>query len=164
MNLDLPRPPLALVIATEALLGILFLVGLGAIALLPSFSANVATSLPEYADLREPLLAIAITFTLLGLIALALVALLVHRIYSGTMLTRPSLLWVDVLVVTVGCAVVLIVAGFVVISNGQAGSPFLALVQAMGCLTLIAIACITLVLRSLLRHAIAMRAELDEVV
>ena len=36
MNLDLPRPPFALVIATEALLGILFLVGLGAIALLPS--------------------------------------------------------------------------------------------------------------------------------
>ncbi len=114
MNLDLPRPPLALVIATEALLGILFLVGLGAIALLPSFSANVATSLPEYADLREPLLAIAITLTLLGLIALAMVALLVHRIYSGTVLTRPSLLWVDVLVVTVGCAVVLIVAGFTV--------------------------------------------------
>lgn len=164
MNLDMPRPPLPLVVATEALLGALFLVGLGAIALLPSFSANVATSLPEYADLRGPLLAIAITLTVLGLIALAMVALLVHRIYSGTVLTRPSLLLVDVLVVTAGCAVVLIVAGFVVISNGQAGSPFLALIQAMACLTLIAIACITLVLRSLLRNAIAMRAELDEVV
>lgn len=164
MNLDLPRPPLALVVAAEALLSVLFLVGLGAIALLPSFSANVATSLPEYADLRDPLLKIAITLTILGLIGLAMVALLVQRIYSGTVLTRPSLLWVDVLVATAGCAVVLIVAGFVVISNGQAGSPFLALVQAMACLTLIAVACITLVLRSLLRSAIVMRAELDEVV
>lgn len=164
MNVDLPRLPLPLVVATEALLGVLFLVGLGAIALLPSFSANVATSIPEYADLREPLLAIAITLTILGLIALAMVALLVQRIYSATMLTRPSLLWFDVLVDTAGCAVVLIVTGFVVISNGQAGSPFLALAQAMGCLTLIAVACITLVLRSLLRNAIAMRAELDEVV
>lgn len=164
MNLHLPRPPLALVVATEALLGVLFLVGLGAIALLPSFSANVATSLPEYADLRDPLLAIAITLTILGLIALAMVALLVHRIYSGTVLTRASVLWVDVLVATAGCAVVLIVAGFVVISSGQAGSPFLALVQAMACLTLMAVACITLVLRSLLRSAIVMRAELDEVV
>lgn len=164
MNLDLPRPPLALVIATEALLGILFLVGLGAIAVLPSFSADVATSLPEYAELRDPLLAIAITLTILGLIALAMVALLVQRIYSGTMLTRPSLLWVDVLVTTAGCAVALIVTGFVVISNGQAGSPFLFLIQVMACLTLIAVACITLVLRSLLRSAIAMRAELDEVV
>ncbi|MFV0425453.1 MAG: DUF2975 domain-containing protein [Beutenbergiaceae bacterium] len=164
MNLDLPRPPLALVVATGALLGILLLVGLGAIALLPSFSANVATSLPEYAELRVRLLAIAITFTILGLIALAMVALLVQRIYSGTMLTRPSLVWVDVLVATAGCAVVLIVTGFVVISNGQAGSPSLALVQAMACLTLVAVACITLVLRSLLRSAIVMRAELNEAV
>ncbi len=159
----MPRPPVPLVIATEALLGILFLVGLGAIALLPSFSANVATSFPEYAALRDPLLAIAITLTILGLIALAMVALLVHRIYRGTMLTRPSLLWVDVLVASAGCAIVLIVTGFVVIGNGQAGSPFLALALAMACLTLAAVACTTLVLRSLLRSAIAMRAELDEV-
>lgn len=69
-------------------------------------------------------------------------------------LPRPSL----------ACAVVLMVIGFVVIDDGQAGSPFLALVQAMVCLTLIALACITLVLRSLLRHAILIRAELDEVV
>lgn len=164
MDLDLPRPPLALVIATEALLGVLFLVGLGAIALLPSFSANVAASLPEYGQLRGPLLAVAIAFTILGLVALAMVALLVHRVSSGTVLTRPSLLWVDVLVATFGCAVVLIITGFVVISNGQAGSPFLALIQAMACLTLIAVAGITLVLRSLLRSAIVMRAELDEVV
>lgn len=164
MNLDLPRPPLPLVVATEALLGILFLVGLGAIALLPSFSANVATSVPEYADLRDPLLAVAIALTILGLVALAVVAMLVHRIYSGTALTRPSLLWVDALVVTAGCAVVLIVTGVVVISNGQAGSPFLALIHLMAVLALSAIACITLVLRSLLRSAIVMRAELDEVV
>lgn len=164
MDLDLARPPLALIIATEALLGALFLVGVGAIALLPSFSANVAASLPEYAHLRGPLLAVAIAFTTLGLVALAMVALLAHRVYSGTVLTRPSLLWVDVLVATLGCAVMLIITGFVVISNGQAGSPFLALIQAMACLTLIAVACITLVLRSLLRSAIAMRAELDEVV
>ena len=164
MDLELPRPPLALVVATEVLLGVLFLVGLGAIALLPALSASVAMSLPEYADLRAPLLAMAIAFTVLGLIAVAMVALLVRRIYCGTMLTRPSLRWVDVLVATFGCAVVLIIAAFVVISNGQAGSPFLALIQAMACLTLIAVACITLVLRSLLRSAIAMRAELDEVV
>jgi len=164
MDLDLPRPPLALIIATEALLGALFLVGLGAIALLPSFSANVAASLPEYAHLGGPLLAVAIAFTILGLVALAMVALLAHRVYSGTVLMRPSLLWVDVLVATLGCAVVLVIAGFVVISNGQAGSPFLALIQAMTCLVLAAVACITLVLRSLLRSAITMRAELDEVV
>lgn len=164
MDLDLPRPSLGLVITTQAILGILFLVGLAAIALLPGFSANVATSLPEYADLRDPLLAIAIALTILGLIALAMVALLVHRIYTGTMLTRSSLLWVDVIVAVLACAVLLDIVAFIAISNAQAGNPFIALVQTMACLALVAVACITLVLRSLLRNAIVMRSELEEVV
>lgn len=164
MDLDLPRPSLGLAFTTQAFLGVLFLAGLAAIALLPGFSANVATSLPEYAELRVPLLAVTIALTILGLIALAMVALLVHRIYTGTMLTRPSLLWVDVIVAVLACAVLLDIVGFIAISNAQAGSPFIALVQTMACLTLAALACITLVLRSLLRNAIVMRSELDEVV
>ena len=159
MSPDYTRPSLGLVIVTQVVLCILFLVGLGAIALLPSVSSGVATSLPEFAELRDPLLAVAVGFTFLGLIAL-----LVYRIYAGTVLTRTSLLWVDVIVATLACALVLIVTGSVTISNGEAGSPFLLLVQAMACLTLTALACITLVLRSLLRNAIGMRAELDEVV
>lgn len=164
MDYDLPRPSLALVIITQSLLGALFVIGLGAIALLPGFTTNVATSLPDYADLRDPLLAVSISMTVLALVALAMVSLLVHRIRRGTVLTRPSLLWADVIVATVACAVVLVITGFVVISNGQAGSPFLALLQAMAFLTLLALGCITLVLRSLLRHAILIRTELDEVV
>ena len=164
MNLDTSRPPRALVISTEVLLGVLSLVGLGAIVLLPGVSASVADSLPEYADLRGPLLALAIAFTFLGLVALAMVALLVQRIYRETVLEQRSVMWVDVLVGTLVCAAALIVVGFVVISNGQAGSPFLALIQVMACLGLVALACITLVLRSLLKSAIAMRTELDEVV
>ena len=164
MNLDTSRPPRAIVVTTEALLGVLSLVGLGAIVLLPGVSASVADSLPEYANLRGPLLALAITFTVLGLLALAMVSLLVQRIYGETVLEQRSVLWVNVLVGTLGLAAALIVVGFAVISNGQAGSPFLALIQVMACLGLVALACITLVLRSLLKSAIAMRTELDEVV
>ena len=164
MNLDTSRPPRALVVTTEALLGVLSLVGLGAIALLPGVSASVADSLPEYANLRGPLLALAIAFTFLGLVALAMVALLVQRIYGESVLEDRSVLWVNVLVGSLGLAAALIVVGFAVISNGQAGSPFLALIQVMACLGLVALACITLVLRSLLKSAIAMRTELDEVV
>lgn len=164
MNHDVPRPPLTLVIVTQALLGVLFLVGIGAVALLPPLSTNAALNLPEYATLRAPLLAVSIAITILGLVTLAMTALLVQRIYRGTVLTRPSLLWVDVIVATLACGVVLIVTAFVVISNGQAGSPILGLAQVVMCLTLIALACITLVLRSLLKNAILMRAELDEVV
>jgi hypothetical protein len=164
MTSDLPRPPITLVLATEVLLGILFTVGLVAIALLPSFSADAAVTLPEYANLQVPLLTLAIVFTALGLLALAVVALLVLRIHRGTMLERASLRWVDGLVATLGAAVAVVIVGFVVISEGQAGSPFLALVQVMACLTLVALAGITLVLRSLLSGAIVLRAELDEVV
>ena len=164
MDHDLPRPHLALVAVTQSLLCVLFLVGIGAIALMPSFSASVAASLPEYADLRAPLLAVTIAITVLGLVTLALVAVLVQRIHHGTVLTPSSLLWVNALVATLAAAVVLVIIGFAVISYGQAGSPFIALTQLMTCLALTALACITLVLRSLLRHAIVIRTELDEVV
>lgn len=164
MNRDVPRPSPALVVATEALLGIMFLVGVGAIVFLPGLSADLATSFPEYASLRAPLLVIAITFAVLGLIAVTMVALLVLRISNGTVLARRSLVWVDVLIVSIGCAVALIAVGFVAVSNGQAGSPAVAFTQALTSLTLIAVACITLVLRSLLRDAMTMRAELDGVV
>lgn len=164
MTLDLPRPPFALVFATQALLAALALVGLLVIALLPGLSAEVARDLPEYAGLRNPLLTITIAITVLGLSALGMVALLVQRVYSGAVLTRPSLRRVDVLIAALGGAAALVIASFVVISNGQAGSPVVALLQAMTCLTLIAIACVTLVLRSLLRSAIRLRTELDEVV
>lgn len=164
MEYDLPRPSRALTLATQVLLGILFLVGLGVAALLPSFSSYIAASVPEFAQLRPPLLTVAIAFTLLGLTTIALVAILVHRVYRGTMLTRSSLLWVNGIVAALAGAAALIVVAFIVISNGQAGSPALALIQAMACLTLIALASITLVLRSLLKSAITLRAELDQVV
>jgi hypothetical protein len=51
MDEDLPRRSLGLVIVTQSLLAALFLAGIGAIALLPGFSAIVAAGLPEYADL-----------------------------------------------------------------------------------------------------------------
>lgn len=159
-----PRPALALVVVTQSLLGAMFLSGVGVIALLPSFSATLATDYPEYAALRAPLLAVTIALTVLALLALALVALLVQRIRRGTMLTRSSLLWVDGIVTLLACALVLVIVGVVAIGRGQAGSPFVALSSVAAMIALGALACITLVLRSLLRHAILMRTELDEVV
>ncbi|QEO09655.1 DUF2975 domain-containing protein [Protaetiibacter larvae] len=164
MNPELPRPSLALVVVTQALLGVLFLLGIGTVALLPAFSAQLAESLPEYAGLRPPLLALAIGFMVLALIVLAMIALLIDRIRRGTVLTRASLLWVDGIVAALACAVVLVITGVVVISNGQAGNPLLALIHLLTVLALVVLACITLVLRSLLRHAILLRSELDEVV
>jgi hypothetical protein len=162
--LSLPRPSLPLIVATQALLVLLLLVGIGVELLLPGLAAGAAASLPEYAELRSPLLGIAIGFCVLIQLAIIAALVLVQRIYSGRILVRASLLWVDIIVLALGLAVVPVLIGFVVISEGQAGSPFLLLVQVTTILTLTAIACITLVLRSLLRHAIVLRAELDEVV
>ncbi len=164
MDFDYLHPPPALVFVTQALLGALFVVGVGAVILLPGISSSVATSLPEYAGLRTPLLAVAMAFTVLGLVTLVMISLLVHRIYRATILTRTSLLWVDSIVASLACAVIVVLISFVVVSNGQAGSPFVALLQAMTSLTLAVLACITLVLRSLLQRTIMISAELDEVV
>lgn len=159
-----PKPKHGFVLTAQALLGVLFIVGVVAILLLPKVADDLATDLPEYADLRNPLLVIAIAVVTLALIALATIALLVQRIYNGRILHPSSLVRVDIVTLSLLVAAALDVAGFVVISNGQAGSPFLALIQIAVLLGLITLACITLILRSLLRNAIAMRAELDEVV
>ncbi len=164
MDQELPRPSLALVIITQSLLGALFLVGAGVLAILPSLSSTIATSLPEFAGLRDRLLALALAMVVLGLLALIMVSLLVHRIHRGTVLTRSSVLWVDVIVATIACHVVLLIVGLAVIDHGQAGSPWLALILGSACIALLALGSITLVLRSLLRHAISIRSELDEVV
>lgn len=164
MTSFLPRPPLSLIVATEALLGVMFVVGLGAVCLLPGFATALGAEFPEFAGLRGPLLALGITFMVVGLIALAMLALLVCRIYTGSVLERRSLVWVDVLVGAFVFAAVLIVVGFVVISIGQAGSLFLAIIQVLTCLSFVVVAGVTLVLRTLLNSAIGMRAELAAVV
>lgn len=143
---------------------VLFIVGLGGMSLLPGFSATLAIAFPEYAGLRGSLLVLATALMVIGLIAVAMVAMLVHRIYTGCVLERRSLVWVDMLVGAFAFAAVVIGVSFVVISIGEAGSLFLAIIQALTCLSFVAVACVTLVLRALLSSAIGMRAELNEVV
>lgn len=159
-----PQPPLPLVVVTQAALGLMLLVGIATIALLPAASAGAAVDLPEFAGLRLPLLALAIAFTALGVIALAMIVVLIHRIHRGTILTRSSARRVDILIAASIGGVALVLAAYVVISNGQSGFPALVIAQALTCLGLTAVACITLVLRSLPRTAISIRTELDEVI
>lgn len=164
MNLELPRPGFALVAVTQVLLALLFLVGAGAVSVLPAISLRMAESFPEYEPIRVRLLVIGIAFAVLGLAAVAVVSLLVNRVRRGTVLRRSSVRLVNVLVGTLLGAVALVVAGSVVVSIGQAGSPPLMIVTILTFLTLATLASITLVLRSLLRRATMLSDELDEVV
>lgn len=118
-----PQPPLPLVVVTQAALGLMLLVGIATIALLPAASAGAAVDLPEFAGLRLPLLALAIAFTALGVIALAMIVVLIHRIHRGTILTRSSARRVDILIAASIGGVALVLAAYVVISNGQSGFP-----------------------------------------
>jgi len=164
MDLELPRPSAPLAFVTQALLGLLFLIGVGAIVVLPGLADGAARAFPEYSALRDPLLAVTIGVVVLAMFGLGLVALLVDRIFRGRVLMRTSLLWVDGLVTLLTCAAVLVIVGFTAISRAQAGSPALAVVLVTTLLLLAVLACITLVLRSLLGQAISMQAELDGVI
>jgi len=151
-------PPFVFVAVAEAGLGLLFLAGLGVIATLPVLSAELATYLPEFADLRVPLLAISMSITVLGLVALKMIALLVYKIHRGTMPTRLTIASTDVLVTSISGMIALIVVAFFVISHAQAGNPAIALAQVLSCVALLVLAGITLVLRSRLRTAMRSRA------
>jgi Protein of unknown function (DUF3036). len=164
MDTEIPRPSTGLAIVTHVLLALLLVVGLGAIVALPSISASVAESFPEYAGLRAPLLTVSLALAGLGLVVIALVSLLVHRVWRGSVLSRSSVRWVDLIVVALALAIVLIVVGFVLISAAHAGSPFVALVAVMGLLGFATLTSIMLVLRSLLRRATLLSEELDVVV
>ncbi|MDC4232561.1 DUF2975 domain-containing protein [Actinomyces sp. B33] len=159
-----PRPPLPLTAATHLCLGALAVLGLAAIALLPTVSAHMAIALPEYADLRAPLLALAIGAIVLALVVLAVIGLLVQRIHRGAILVRSSLTWVDAMIASFLGGAAIVVASGAVIDRGQAGSPFLLLAEAAAFVVMIALACLTGVLRSLLRRSILMRDKLDEVI
>lgn len=143
---------------TQSLLGTLFLVGAGALALLPGLSADIAASLPEYDGLRTPLLALSSAITGLALVSLAAVSLLLGRIHHGSVFVRSSLILLDVIMGALVCAVLLVGGAAFVISRGQAGSPFLALVLSVVCLVLCVLAYIVRVLRSRLRRSIPIRA------
>jgi Protein of unknown function (DUF3036). len=164
-TIDIPRPSSALISATQVLLGILIALGLAAeLYLLPALADGAAAAYPEYSALRVPLLALAIAFSILAQLAVAVAMVLVHRIRAGRMLRPTSLLGVDILVAALVGGVALVVTAAAFIGREQAGSPFLAVVQGGLVIVLLALAGITLVLRSLLRQAITLRAELDEVV
>lgn len=164
MDVMLPRPSLALVVLTQIRLGLVFCASLVVLSLLPTFFAEVARSVPEYAGLRIPLLVVTMAFTALALLAVVFIAFLVHRVRTGAILARTSLTAVDVVIAALLAGFGLVIVSFLVIGPGQAGSPFLALVLVSTCLALAVTACILLVLRSLLSRAILMRAELEEVI
>lgn len=163
--LELPRPWLPFVVASYVALVILF-VGVGAVQYglvsLSSYYADVL--LPEYSRWQLPMLVPALALGVCMQVGVIATIVLVSRVRSGRILESRAVRWVDVLVGVVTLAGLLTVVLLVVMRLADAVPPGVMLVLLLGGISLLVLDLLLLVLRSLLRRAIVMRRELDEVV
>jgi Protein of unknown function (DUF2975) len=154
------RPSAFATVLTWLALGILALaVLLAEVAVFP-IAQSMAKQYPEFAQLRTPLLLAAIAFGVCVEVVLAVVAILVGFIRNGRILGQQAPRLVDVLMSVIAVATVIVLTVLLAIP----GPPFLAFVLVTGVLVGATFVLVLLVLRSLLRRAVSMRAELDEVV
>jgi hypothetical protein len=163
-SLELPRPWLPVVIGAYVALGLLFVVVAAVQYGLLVLSGYYAEELPEYAHLRTPMFALMFSGGLCVQAGVVATAVLVARVRSGRILEPGAVRWVDVLIGAVTVAGLITVALVVIIRIADALPPGAMLILVLGGVGLLALDLLLLVLRSLLHRAIAMRAELDEVV
>ncbi len=163
-ELELPRPWLPFVVATYVALGILFaalvVVQYGLVVL----SNYYAETVPQYGHLQAPLLVVTLGFCLAVEIGVVATAVLVARVRSGRILEARSVPGVDVLIGSVTVAGLLVAVFAVLVRVADGVPPGAMLFIVIGGIALLVLDLLLLVLRSLLRRAIALRAELDEVV
>lgn len=163
--LELPRPWLPFVVATYVALGILFvgvaLVQYGLIALSQYYADTLE---PEYAQWQYPLLVPSLALGACVQVGVIATAVLVARVRAATILEHRAVSWVDVLIGTVTVGGLLTVTLLVLLRLADAVPPGVMLVLFLGGICLLVIDLLLLVLRSLLRRAILLRTELDEVV
>lgn len=160
MTSHIPRPSFTATVVTWMALGLLGTIVLGVgIALFP-VSDSLARDNPEFADLQMPLLALAMAICVCAGTVLVATAMLVGYIRMDRIFDRAAARMVDLLVVTVIVATVLTATMLSFIP----GPPALALLIIGSVLVGITLFLVLSVLRSLLRRAVLMRVELDEVV
>ncbi|TFD44838.1 DUF2975 domain-containing protein [Cryobacterium frigoriphilum] len=155
-----PRPTLMATVVTWIGLGLLgaLILGVG-IALYP-VSDSLARDNPEFANLQIPLLVLAFAICVCAETVLAATAMLVGYIRLDQIFDRAAARMVDLLVNTVIVATVLTATLLPFIP----GPPVLGLLILGSVLVGITLFLVLSVLRSLLRRAVLMRVELDEVV
>lgn len=163
--LELPRPWLPFVVAAYVALGILFagvaLVQYGLVVLSQYYAETLE---PEYARWQYPLLVPSLALGVCVQLGVIATAVLVARVRAGSILEPRAVRWVDVLVVVTTLAGLLSVTLLVLLRLADAVPPGVMLVLFLGGICLLVLDLLLLVLRSLLRRAILLRAELDEVV
>lgn len=160
MYLDRGRPSLAATAATWLALGLLAALILAVGVGLFPVSDSIARQFPEFADLRAPLLTLALAICLCVETILLATAALVGYIRRDRIFGKSAAQMVDVLVITVAIATILTASMLPFLP----GPPALMIVVVGSVLVGITLFLVLIVLRSLLRRTALMRTELDEVV
>ena len=156
----MPRPSLAATIVTWLALGLLAAIIIGGGIMLFPVSDSIARDNPEFANLRTPLLALALAICVCVETMLVATAILVGYIRRDRIFDRTAARMVDLLVIAVMVASVLTASLLPFIP----GPPALAIMIIGSVLMGITLFLVLMVLRSLLRRTVLMRVELDEVV
>lgn len=123
-------------------------------------SASMANQWPEFADLRAPLLTLALAVCFCVETVLVATALLIGYIRRDRIFGRAAARIVDLLVIAVIVATILTASMLPFFP----GPPALMIMGAGSVLVGITLVLVLVVLRSLLRRTVLMREELDEVV
>ncbi|QAY60483.1 DUF2975 domain-containing protein [Microbacterium protaetiae] len=153
------------VILTKALIVVLFAALLVCqIVLLPVLAGDVAHDAPEFAGLQVP----GVVLTVLLLVCVEVMLVCVWRLLSMVAedsIFRPAAFrWVDAIIIAVLVAVVLVVAGMILIDRAGAGTPVALIGGILAIIVGLGIALVVVVLRELLRQAVQLEQDMSEVV
>ena len=149
-----------MVLATRAALALLLLATIAAQIVVVITGQSMASTYPEFAHLEAPLVGAAILFGICVEVVLIITAILVGYIRDERIFGSTSRKLIDIMAATLAGATA-IVAGTVFLVPGP---PALGLLLIGGVLAGTTLTMVLLVLRSLLRRTVFMRAELDGVV
>lgn len=157
-----PRPWFPIVVAAYAALALLFVSIAYAEYGLIQIPLNYPDAIPREAKFPTALFALTIGFGVCAQLGIVATIVLVSLVRWNRILEWRSMRWVDLLCIAMTLCGLLI--GGLVIVFLQTGPGGLVIVLVLFGLGLLALALVLLVLRSLLRRAILLRSELDEVV
>lgn len=155
----------SLIGVTKALIVLLFAALVGCQTLLvPMIAAGLARTAPEFSELQIPGILLVAALLASGQVILVCVWRLLTFVFHDTVFAPQSFRWVDAIIASLVVAGVIVVVGMTVISDAQAGSPFLALTGMLALITLAGLALVVFVMRGLLVQATSLRQEMAEVV
>lgn len=151
------------------LLVLLTMIGVMVLALqgfaLPVLAAEWAREAPEFGFLAIPLAIGAVGAGVCVQLALVVIGRLVGFVHRGRIFDRAALPWVDGLVLCGALATGIVLLTFIVLAVvGTGGPPALSILMIVAIVAGTTVTLLLVVMRALLRQAVALDAELREVV